>query len=95
MESVKMLKEKDMVKAMEINLNVLPFQYILYIKAKFYVTPFLQQSKTEYKEISNITFTDVWRPAFFFFVQKFIMQCLIIVCCRLSTASSLLEPQRP
>ena len=59
MGSVKMLKEKDMVKGMEVNPNILPPQCISYIKAKSHVIPFLQQSKTEYKEIDDMTFTDV------------------------------------
>ena len=57
---VKMLKEKDVVKGIEINPNILPPQYISCIKAKSHVIPFLQQSKTKYKESSNMTFTDVW-----------------------------------
>jgi len=60
MGSVKILKKKDIVKGMEVNLDILLSQYILCIKAKSYVIPFPQQSKTEYKEISDITFTDVW-----------------------------------
>ena len=35
----------------------------MHIKTKSHITPFLQQSKTEYKEIGDITFTDVWGPA--------------------------------
>ena len=61
--SVKILKEKDMVKGMEVNPDIQSPQYISCIKAKSHVAPFPQQSKTEYKEIGNITFTDVWGPA--------------------------------
>ena len=60
---VKMLKEKDMVKEMEINLDIQSPQCISCIKAKSYVTLFPQQSKTEYKEIGDIIFTDGWGPA--------------------------------
>jgi len=60
---VKMLKEKNIVKGIEINPNILPPQYILYIKAKSHVIPFLQQSKAKYKESSDMTFTNVWGPA--------------------------------
>ena len=63
MGSVKMLKEKDIVKGMEVNLNILPPQCISCIKAKSHVIPFPQQFKTEYKEIDDMTFTDVWGPA--------------------------------
>jgi len=63
MGSVKMLKEKDMVKEMEINPDIQSPQYILCIKAKSHIALFPQQSKTEYKEIGDITFTDVWGPA--------------------------------
>jgi len=59
MGSVKMLKEKDIVKEMEVNPDIQSSQYISCIKAKSHVTLFPQQSKTEYKEISDITFTDV------------------------------------
>ena len=59
MGSVKILKEKDMVKRIEVNPDILLSQYILYIKAKSHVIPFLQQSKTEYKEIGDIIFTDI------------------------------------
>jgi len=63
MGSVKMLKEKDIVKGMEVNLNILPPQCISCIKAKSHVIPFPQQFKTEYKEIDDMTFTDIWGPA--------------------------------
>jgi len=58
--SVKMLKEKDIVKGMEVNPDILLPQCISCIKAKSYVIPFPQQSKTEYKEIGDMTFTDIW-----------------------------------
>jgi len=63
MGSVKMLKEKDMVKGMEVNPDIQSPQYISCIKAKSHVAPFPQQSKTKYKEIGDITFTNVWGPA--------------------------------
>jgi len=63
MGSVKMLKEKDIVKGIEVNPDIQLPQCISCIKAKSHVAPFLQQSKTEYKEIGDITFTDVWGPA--------------------------------
>ena len=59
MGSVRMLKKKNMVKRIKINSNIPPPQCISCIKAKSHVTPFPQQSETEYKEISNMTFTDV------------------------------------
>jgi len=59
MGSVKMLKEKDMIKGMEVNPDIQSPQCILCIKAKSHVAPFPPQSKTEYKEISDITFTNV------------------------------------
>ena len=43
-------------------------------------------------ERTNIILSILW---FFFFVQKFIMQCSIIVHGRLSTINSLYRPQRP
>jgi len=63
MGSVKILKEKNIVKGMEVNLDILPSQCISCIKAKSHVIPFPQQSKTEYKEIGDMTFTNVWGPA--------------------------------
>jgi len=56
---VKMLKEKRMVNRMEVNQNTLSPQYVSCIKAKSHIIPFPQQSKTEYNEIGNMTFTDV------------------------------------
>ena len=35
----------------------------MHIKTKSHIAPFPQQSKTEYKEIGDITFTNVWGPA--------------------------------
>ena len=40
MESVKMLKEKDMVKEIEVNPDILLPQYISCIKAKSHIIPF-------------------------------------------------------
>ena len=63
MGSVKMLKEKNMVKGMEVNPETPPPQCTSCIHAKSHVNPFPQQSETEYKEIGEMTFTDVWGPA--------------------------------
>jgi len=63
MGSIKMLKEKDMVKGIKVNSDIQSPQCISCIKAKSHIAPFPQQSKTEYKEIGDITFTDVWGPA--------------------------------
>ena len=42
MGSVKMLKEKGMIKGIEVNPDILSPQYISYIKAKFHVILFPQ-----------------------------------------------------
>jgi len=60
MGSVKMLKEKDMIKGIEVNPDILLPQYISCITAKSHIIPFPQQSKTEYKEIGDMMFTDAW-----------------------------------
>ena len=60
---VKMLKEKGMVNGIEVNQNTPLPQCVLCIKAKSHITPFPQQSKTEYNEIGDMTFTNVQGPA--------------------------------
>jgi len=59
MGSVKILKKKNIIKKIKINPDISPSQCISYIKAKSHIILFPQQSKPEYKEIDNMTFTGV------------------------------------
>ncbi|KAF5345723.1 hypothetical protein D9757_014965 [Collybiopsis confluens] len=63
MGSIRMMKEKNMVTGMEINSSDNLPQCISCIRAKSHVTPFPQHAETEYKEVGDMTFTDVWGPA--------------------------------
>jgi hypothetical protein len=52
-----------MVTGMEIDPSSTPSQQCtVCIQAKHHVNPFLKESQTEYKEIGNMTYTDVWGP---------------------------------
>jgi hypothetical protein len=62
--SIKDMKEKKMVTGMEIDTSSRPSkQCTTCIQAKHHVNPFPKESETEYKEIGDMTYTDVWGPA--------------------------------
>jgi GAG-pre-integrase domain len=63
-ETIKNMKEKQMVTGMEIDpLSTPSKQCTTCIQAKHHVNPFPKESQTKYKEIGNMTYTDVWGPA--------------------------------
>ncbi|KIK66772.1 hypothetical protein GYMLUDRAFT_118686, partial [Collybiopsis luxurians FD-317 M1] len=63
MGSIRMMKEKNMVTGMEIDPSDPSPQCIPCIRAKSHANLFPQKSETEYNEIGEMTFTDVWGPA--------------------------------
>ena len=61
---IKAMKEKKMVTGMEIDPSSTPSkQCTTCIQAKHHVNPFPKESQTEYREIGDMTYTDVWGPA--------------------------------
>jgi hypothetical protein len=63
-QSVKTLKDKQMVTGMEVDTNSTPSaQCTTCIQAKQHVHPIPKESDTEYTELGELTYSDVWGPA--------------------------------
>src|SRR5262245_6596425 len=55
---------KKMVTGMEVDTSSTPStQCMTCIQAKHHINPCPKESQTEYKEISDMTYTDIWGPA--------------------------------
>ena len=64
MGSVKMLKEKNMVTGMDVDLSSSPsLQCAACIQAKQHVLPFPKEAKRKWKHVGDMTFIDLWGPA--------------------------------